>query len=349
VFQVCRANAEHRKGNAMITKCLLWFLTLLALSMSISTLAQEARPPIIDMHMHQMPWGPRAEDEGSSDWRHAWEDTKPLMDQLNVVLGLVSGPVEVVQEWQRLAPTQIVSGIIFPCDGGLVPSSGGRKCFENGESWPDIGWLRQEIVSKRIGFLGEITTQYLGLAPSDSKMEPYFALAEELDIPVAIHMGLGPPGPTYSSAQFDGAWCEDPCAPNFRASLSDPMLLEDVLIRHPRLRIFVMHAGWPMLENMINLLYHHPHVYVDISLITYDEVTPRKSFHAYLEALVDHGFGNRILWGIDSSDYNDAVEAIDAIESASFLTQEQKADIYYNNAARFLRLTEEQISAHHGR
>jgi predicted TIM-barrel fold metal-dependent hydrolase len=31
--------------------------------------------------------------------------------------------------------------------------------------------------------------------------------------------------------------------------------------------------------------------------------------------------------------------AIEAIESATFLTAEQKRDIFYNNAARFLRLT----------
>jgi uncharacterized protein len=30
--------------------------------------------------------------------------------------------------------------------------------------------------------------------------------------------------------------------------------------------------------------------------------------------------------------------AIEGIESASFLTQEQKRDIFYNNAMRFLRL-----------
>ena len=40
---------------------------------------------------------------------------------------------------------------------------------------------------------------------------------------------------------------------------------------------------------------------------------------------------------------------IEAIESATFLTPEQKRDILYNNAARFLRFTPEQISRHHGR
>jgi hypothetical protein len=39
--------------------------------------------------------------------------------------------------------------------------------------------------------------------------------------------------------------------------------------------------------------------------------------------------------------------AIETIESAPFLTDTQKRDILYNNAARFLRLTAEQIRAHH--
>ncbi|HEY8131698.1 MAG TPA: hypothetical protein VII12_07375 [Thermoanaerobaculia bacterium] len=31
-------------------------------------------------------------------------------------------------------------------------------------------------------------------SPDDKRMEPYWALAEVLDIPVSIHMGEGPPG-----------------------------------------------------------------------------------------------------------------------------------------------------------
>ena len=41
--------------------------------------------------------------------------------------------------------------------------------------------------------------------------------------------------------------------------------------------------------------------------------------------------------------------AIATIENAPFLSEEQKRDIFYNNAARFLRLSEEEITRHHGR
>jgi uncharacterized protein len=42
-------------------------------------------------------------------------------------------------------------------------------------------------------------------------------------------------------------------------------------------------------------------------------------------------------------------KAIEAIEQAPFLTEEQKRDILYNNAARFLRLSKEEIARHHDR
>jgi uncharacterized protein len=41
--------------------------------------------------------------------------------------------------------------------------------------------------------------------------------------------------------------------------------------------------------------------------------------------------------------------AVAVIEDAPFLTAEQKRDIFYNNAARFLRLGADEIARHHGR
>jgi hypothetical protein len=39
--------------------------------------------------------------------------------------------------------------------------------------------------------------------------------------------------------------------------------------------------------------------------------------------------------------------AIGAINSAEFLSEDQKRDIFYNNAARFLQLSENEIKEHH--
>jgi predicted TIM-barrel fold metal-dependent hydrolase len=68
--------------------------------------------------------------------------------------------------------------------------------------------------------------------------------------------------------------------PKYRMGLSNPLLLENVLVKHPKLRVFVSHAGWPMLDQMIGLLYAHPRVYVDAGVI--DWYIPKSEFHAYL-------------------------------------------------------------------
>jgi predicted TIM-barrel fold metal-dependent hydrolase len=41
--------------------------------------------------------------------------------------------------------------------------------------------------------------------------------------------------------------------------------------------------------------------------------------------------------------------SIRAIEEAPFLSEEQKRDILYNNAARFFRLSPADVARHHGR
>lgn len=108
-------------------------------------------------------------------------------------------------------------------------------------------------------------------------------------------------------------------------------------MRHPKLRLHIMHAGWPFLENTIALLWAHPQVYVDVGVI--DWAPPRKEFHRYLRRLVEAGYGRRIMFGSDQMVWPEAIEmAVAAVQSADYLTPEHKSDVFYHNAARFLRL-----------
>ncbi|MFY9531537.1 MAG: amidohydrolase family protein [Candidatus Acidiferrales bacterium] len=53
------------------------------------------------------------------------------------------------------------------------------------------------------------------------------------------------------------------------------------------------------------------------------------------------GFSKRIMFGSDASIWPKTMSiGIEAIESADFLSEAQKRNILYNNAARFLRLGE---------
>ena len=71
-------------------------------------------------------------------------------------------------------------------------------------------------------------------------------------------------------------------------------------------------------------------------------MVPRPAFYDHLEALVRAGLGKRLMFGSDQMRWPQKIgEAIEAIRQAPFLTDEQKRDILFNNAARFLRLDEE--------
>jgi len=192
-------------------------------------------------------------------------------------------------------------------------------------AFPSIASLRKLHAEGRLQALSEITTQYYGIAPDDPRLEPYFALAEELDIPVGIHVGPGPPGTAYFAT------------PGYTVAAGDPLRLEPVLKRHPRLRIYAMHAGWPLGDAMIAMLYAHPQLYVDTGILDY--AYPTKDFYAYLKRLVDAGLTERILFGSDQMIWPDAIPiAIRRIEQAPFLTAAQKRLILHDNAARFLRI-----------
>jgi len=124
--------------------------------------------------------------------------------------------------------------------------------------------------------------------------------------------------------------------PEYRVAANNPLLLEEVLLRHKRLRLLLMHAGWPFLESTVALMYAHPNVFLDVGALQAQFMVPRPSYYRHLRGLVEAGFSKRIVFG---SDFPNAVAGgIDAILTAEFLSDEQKGDILCRNAARFLRL-----------
>ena len=106
-----------------------------------------------------------------------------------------------------------------------------------------------------------------------------------------------------------------------------------------------MHAGYPMIDDLLAVLYTHPQVYVDVGVIAYTQ--PRPAFYRYLQAIFDAGFGKRVMYGSDNMVWPETIErSIRVIEEAPFLNAQQKRAILYDNAARFLRLNEEQMRKH---
>jgi predicted TIM-barrel fold metal-dependent hydrolase len=192
----------------------------------------------------------------------------------------------------------------------------------------NVGELRKKLLSREAVAIGEAHFQYEGIDPGDARAEPVFALAEELDVPIGVHIGLGPPGEAYRG--------------KFTCAAGAPLRLEPVLKKHPRLRVYVMHAGWPMVEEMLSILQMYPNVYVDIGAI--DWFIPRREFHATLRRLVESGFSDRVMFGSDQMVWPGAFGvAVEAVQRADFLCEAQREAIFFGIAARFFRF--EQVAA----
>ncbi len=310
----------------------------------VATAAVAQTPPIIDMHLH----ADMADSNGPPpmamclgdafpprDAREEWaqvftlwskrpgcknfvwgsmtdealmRETIAVLNRRNIT-GLTSGPR--LDTWRTAGGLRIMPALLF----------GGPP-----ESWPKPEEIRKKLKDGGYRALAEVAIQYAGVSPSDPRFDPYLAVAEELDVPVGIHMGPGPPGAAYI-----------PELKAYRARLSSPLEIEEALLKHPKLRVWLMHAGWPQLDDLIALLWSHPQVYVDTGVI--DFAIPRAEFHRYLQRIVEAGFGKRVMFGSDQMNWPKAIDfAVESVTSAPFLSEEQKRDILYNNAARFLRL-----------
>jgi predicted TIM-barrel fold metal-dependent hydrolase len=248
---------------------------------------------------------------GAASDEELMQATLSEMRHYNIVKGVISGPLDVVYRWKTEEPKRLIGGVYF----------------DEVTSLPDVEQLRQQFMSGRLGVLGELVAQHAGLSLNDSLFASYLTLAEELDIPVGVHTGLGPAGTPYA------------CCPKFRVSYGNPILLEEVLVKHPNLRLYIMHGGWPYLEETKAIMSVYPQVYADLATISW--IIPREEFHEYLKDLIRAGFEKRLMFGSDQMVWPEAIGmAIEGIESAKFLSKEEKRDIFYNNASRFLKLKE---------
>jgi len=283
--------------------------------------ANDYNGPIIDMHIHAYRavnpmFGLENKNpltgksySGSKSLQSHQEETFAKFKKCNIVKAMVSNG----SQWYE-SDTSIV----------LIGENHSNSVEE----------LRDKYGEGKLDVIGEVAPNYEGILPTDERLAKYFDLANELSIPIAYHMYPGgPPGGAYFAY------------PKTRAFQGKPLQLEEILFSRPNMKLYIMHAGWPYLEDMKALMYAHPQVYVDLGVISWG--IPQKEFHNFLKGLVEAGFEDRIMFGSDQMVWVETIdEAIEAVNSAEFLLLDQKADIFYNNAARFLNLSEKEIKKH---
>src|SRR5215218_9964784 len=232
-------------------RMLIGIIAVLVLGARVTSKGQANSPPIIDMHLHahslsqygggmpncsndqeivypgadpREPFSLGRLKTCASPMPAAATDELLMRDSLAAlerhnIFAVTAGSLAGVRAWRGAAPDRIIPAYAFGDPGS-----------------PDVEEFRRLVSNRELAVFAEVSPQYDGRVLGDGSFEPYFALAEELDIPVGVHLGEGPAGGPY--------WA----TPRYRARLTSPLQLEDVLVRHPRLRLYVMHYGSPLID-----------------------------------------------------------------------------------------------------
>lgn len=117
---------------------------------------------------------------------------------------------------------------------------------------------------------------YQNFNPQDPKHLPLFRKAEALDVPVIWHQGTSfvRPGPL---------------------KYANPILLEDIAVACPGLRMIVAHMGHPWEDECVVLIRKHPNLYANISALHY---RPLRHYQAFMTAL-EYGVEHKLIFGSD--------------------------------------------------
>lgn len=281
----------------------LYFVTLFA-GCGVAHPTTRRPPRLIDVHLHV--W------DSLSESREFRDSLLAAFATYHLERAVASGAVGAVRGLAALAPDRILIGV----------------SYGPGLALPTPETLQREVQAGQLAVFGEIDAAWLGESLNSPHLARYWELSEAAQLPVAVFTGLAPAGTSSR-----------PCCAGYRATAARLQDVEEVLARHPKLRVDLMQAGWPYRDQTVALMYSYPEVYADLGNLAGNPAIPREEFLDYLHALLRAGLGKRLMFGSGLSAQEWAAKigpVIDAIQTAPFLTDDERADIFYRNAERFL-------------
>ena len=278
-------------------------ITLLILTIGNLTIAQDGIKPIIDVHVHGYTEETYKVIEGSPQTFEAFnKEMRKMFRKYNIRYAIKSG--------------------------GKFDADLEQKMLQGYESnnYPkfDTIQFKKLIGDKKIQVWGEFMPMFNGMTLADEVFDPYLRICELEGVPIALHAGQGPPN-IYKRY------------PKFRLALGDPLLIESVLIKYPKLQVYIMHAGIPFQENTLKLMATYPNVYADLGgvLQSYNKMHLTMA-EEFLRKAKDYNMIDRVMFGSDCMYWPDELEnSIKKLDSYDFLTEQDKRKIFYDNAFKF--------------
>lgn len=136
------------------------------------------------------------------------------------------------------------------------------------------GVRRLERAVKEFGFRAAHVHPFgFGLPINAAEWFPFYAKCAELKIPVLFQVG--------HSAEFMPSSC------------GRPILLDDIALYFPELKLVGAHTGWPWVEELIAMAWKHPNIYICVS-----GHAPRYWDPSLVRFLNSRGIG-KVAWGTD--------------------------------------------------
>lgn len=291
----------------------LIFLAIVLIGILGIATVQAQDQKIIDVHLHSLEldmlpahWDTIVGHERPVSAEALRSQTIEQLERFNITKAITSGDAERLKEWKNASPDRIIRSQWIPWD---IKGDSLRAYLDSLPRWHEQG---------RFQMIGEVLTQYSEIAPADRILDPLWEFAEKEGVPVGIHIN-----------DLEGT-----CPESFKEGCT-PLAMKEVLDAHPNLKAYIMHAGYPHLEDMIELLENYPQVYVGA---TFTNPKSEEYIH-YLEGLVEPGHTDRIMFGSDQMLWPELIgNFVHVTENADFLTEQQKNAIFYDNAARFFEL-----------
>ena len=223
-------------------------------------------------------------------WRYPGELTQELVEEMAVARQKAFNP-NVTADQHAKAVSDVDRAIVFGlraphtgflCENETVAEyvkTDPEKLIGFGSVCPTEEGAAAEVrrAAEELGLRGlKLAPVYGNWHPHEAPAAAVFAAAQELNMPVIVHQGTTFPRKA-------------------RLALASPILLDDVAIRFPELRIVIAHLGHPWEVDTIAVIRKQPNVFADISALFY---RPWQLYNS-LRLAVEYGVTDKLLFGTD--------------------------------------------------
>lgn len=271
---------------------------------------------IIDFHTHVVRYQPIT--ESYSNFLH-----KQWGDRTDWMLKFYSCPEAILQLMDESGiDYAVVLAELAPITTGISSNEYvGEFCSKSHRLVP-FASINPNMVSKPAEELDRLLGEYnfKGIKlyptyqyyyPNDNFLYPVYARAQDLGLPVSIHLG---------SSVFTGS----------RLKFGDPIYIDDVAVDFPELPLLLCHCGRPFwYDKAFGLARLHSNVYMEVS-----GLPPHKllTYFPELERIAD-----KVIYGSDWPGVTTIKENIEVIKSLP-ISQNAKGKILGGNGAKLLNI-----------